>query len=157
MGPPDRCAEPTNSLTLDEAKARICASVSPIADVEEVPLLQARGRVLATGLAAPVDLPPFPNSAMDGYALRHADIARQAQAVLSVIGTSFAGKPYVGRVGPSECVRIFTGAAMPEGADTVIMRENIIREADRIRLTGTVVPLAPTAGISKNASLARSG
>jgi molybdopterin molybdotransferase len=127
---------------LDEAIARICASVAPIADMEEIPLMQARGRVLATGLAAPIDLPPFPNSAMDGYALRHADMARQASALLTVIGTSFAGKPYVGRVGPSECVRIFTGAAMPEGADTVIMQEDIIREADRIRLTGTVVPLA---------------
>jgi molybdopterin molybdotransferase len=142
MEPPDRCAEITNSFTVDEAKARIGASVVPIAGVEEIPLWQAHRRVLATGLAATMDIPPFPNSAMDGYALRHADIAGQAPGLLTIIGTSFAGKPYVGRVGPGECVRIFTGAAMPEGADTVIMQEDIIREAGHIRLVATPAPFA---------------
>jgi molybdopterin molybdotransferase len=142
MATPDRCAEPAHSLTLDAAQARIGASVAPIAGVEQIPLWQARGRVLATGLAAPMDIPPFPNSAMDGYALRHADSVGQAHAELTVIGTAFAGKPYGGRVGPGECVRIFTGAALPDGADTVVRQEDSIRESDRIRLTAAPAPLA---------------
>ncbi len=139
---PDRCAEPANSLTLEEAQARIRECVPPLSDVEDVPLKQARGRVLAESLTAPFDLPPFPNSAMDGYAFHHAGISNHADASLTVIGTSFAGKPYDGVPGPRECVRIFTGAAIPTGADTVIMQEDVIRETDNIRLAKTVTALA---------------
>jgi len=134
----DHCADSMNSLTLAEAQARICESVTPISGVERIPIKQARGRILAEKLTAPIDLPPFPNSAMDGYALRHADVAGQTDALLTVIGTSFAGKPYEGLLGPGQCVRIFTGAAIPAGADTVIMQEDVIRDDDQIRLARTV-------------------
>ncbi len=134
----DRCAESVNSLTLAEAQARICESVTPISGVECIPLKQARSRVLAERLVASIDLPPFPNSAMDGYAFRHGDITGQMDSSLTVIGTSFAGKPYEGLLGPGQCVRIFTGAAIPAGADTVIMQEDVIRVADHIRLAREV-------------------
>jgi len=132
---PDRCAEPSRSLGLDEALARILGSLAPVAGIERVSLEQAPGRVLAEDVFAPFDLPPFPNSAMDGYALRHRDIEAYAEAGLEVVGTSFAGRPYTGSVETGQCVRIFTGAAMPDGADTVVMQENVLRDGGRIRLT----------------------
>ncbi len=138
----ERCAESVSSFTMEEAQARIRESVTPISGVEDVPLKQARGRILAVNLMAPFDLPPFPNSAMDGYALRHGDIAGQMEACLTIIGTSSAGKPYDGLLGPGECVRLFTGAAVPAGADTVIMQEDVIRDVDQIRLARTVLPHA---------------
>ncbi len=135
---PDRCAELSASYTLDEALSHILTSIKPMAETEEVSLKEALGRVLAVNLDAPLDLQPFPNSAMDGYALRHADIAEHQDNMLTVIGASFAGKPYTAKVGAGECVRIFTGAAIPEGADTVIMQENVVRDDKHARLTGTV-------------------
>jgi len=138
----DRCADLLNSLSLAEAQAHIFASVTPISGIECVPLKQAQGRFLAETISAPISLPPFPNSAMDGYALRHGDIAGQRGSLLTVIGTAFAGKPYEGLLGQCQCVRIFTGAAMPTEADTVIMQEDVICEGDQIRLTRTVSPYA---------------
>ena len=141
MEPNDRCAEPTN-LTLTDAQVRIQKTVAPITGIEEIPLKQAKGRVLATTITAPIDLPPFANSAMDGYAFYHADLARQASATLTIAGTSFAGRPYPGKLGTGECVRIFTGAAMPNGADTVVMQEDVTRLSDGIRLEKAILPLA---------------
>lgn len=135
MEPSDPCALPAHFFSLEQAQARILESVAPIAGQEQVPLLQAGGRVLAESLLAPLDLPPFPNAAMDGYALRHADLAGLAKArTFAVIGTSLAGKPYAGQVGSGECVRISTGAAIPVGADTVIMQEDVIQEGASIRI-----------------------
>ena len=135
---PDLCAEPSHSLSLDEALARILESLAPVAGIERVPLQWALGRVLAENVSAPFDLPPFPNSAMDGYALRHRDIEPYGEIGLEVAGTSFAGRPYAGNVDVGQCVRIFTGAAMPADADTVVMQEHVSRDADRIRLTRPV-------------------
>lgn len=148
MAHTDHCAEPAGSFTLEEALAHIGRTVSPIIGVAGVLLRQAQGRVLAENLVAPTDVPPFPNSAMDGYALRHADLAGQHSAWLKVVGTSFAGQPYTGCVGPMECVRIFTGAAIPSGADTVIMQEDVIRETDRIH---------PTKAVQANANVRPAG
>jgi len=134
MEPTDRCAEPGRSLTLDDALAHILAAIPPLTDRENIPLRQALGRVLAADIHAPFDLPPFANSAMDGYALRHADVAGQPDAALAVVGTAFAGQPYPGKVDAGQCVRIFTGAVLPEGADSVLMQEDARRENDQIRL-----------------------
>lgn len=131
---PDSCAEPSRSLSLAEALARILGSVAPVAEQDNLSLEQALGRVLADDVFAPFDLPPFPNSAMDGYALRHQDIKGAVESGLHVMGTSFAGRPYPGVVEAGQCVRIFTGAAMPAGADTVVMQENVRREDGRIWL-----------------------
>ena len=131
----DRCAEPARSLSLDEALARILAAISAVAGTESISLPKVLGRVLAEDLAAPYDLPPFANSAMDGYALRHEDVAGTADATLAVMGTAFAGRPYLGKVDEGQCVRIFTGAALPEGTDSVAMQEDAILTDGCIRLS----------------------
>ncbi|MGE4253452.1 MAG: gephyrin-like molybdotransferase Glp [Parvibaculaceae bacterium] len=109
-------------LPVDEAKARILKGAKALPS-EMVPLRQALGRVLAKNVTAKRDQPPFPASAMDGYAVRHADIAT-VPATLKVIGMAPAGHGFRGKVKPGEAVRIFTGAPMPKGADTVVIQEN---------------------------------
>jgi molybdopterin molybdotransferase len=105
--------------------------------VERVPVARSAGRVLAEAVVSPIALPGFDNSAMDGYALRSAD-AREAGASLRVIGDQYAGRPSGLRVGEGECLRITTGAVMPEGADAVVMKENTLVEDDRIVLNESV-------------------
>ena len=109
-------------LPVDEAKARILAGVAPLA-AENVKLAEAAGRVLATAVTAARDQPPFPASAMDGYAVRGGDVA-EVPVSLKVIGMAAAGHGFRGQVGRGEAVRIFTGAPMPRGADTVVIQEN---------------------------------
>ena len=110
-------------LPVAEALLRVLASAPDPLAPETVPLAQARGRTLAHDLAALRTQPPFNASAMDGYALRAADLAT-VPAQLKLIGASAAGHGFAGAVGPGEAVRIFTGAPVPEGADTVIIQEN---------------------------------
>ena len=112
----------TALLPVDEAIARVVAGVVPL-DTESVLLAEAAGRTLAEPLAARRTQPPFPASAMDGYAVRAADLAAPP-ATLRLIGASVAGKGFTGRVGPGEAVRILTGAPVPEGADAVLIQEN---------------------------------
>lgn len=138
----DPCAEPAKSISLDAALARICGSLAPLAEIEHVPLEAALSRILAEDVLAPFDLPPFPSSAMDGYALRREDLLYEGETKLDVIGTSFAGRPFFGRLAPGQCVRIFTGAAIPEGADAVAIQEDAIRERDTVRLHRTLSPQA---------------
>ena len=109
-------------LTLDEARARILEAVAPLAETERLPLPEALHRVLAEPVTARIDVPAHTNSAMDGYALRAADIAGKGTK-LRLIGDSFAGHPFDGRVGAGQCVRIMTGAVLPAGADAVVMQE----------------------------------
>lgn len=109
-------------LPVDEALERILAGLDRLAP-ETVPLAEAGGRVLAGPLRALRTQPPFDSSAMDGYAVRAADLAG-VPARLRVIGESAAGKRYKGAIGPGEAVRIFTGAPLPEGADTILIQEN---------------------------------
>ncbi|MBL4917467.1 gephyrin-like molybdotransferase Glp [Szabonella alba] len=117
-------------ISVDEALARVFALVSPL-PVETVPLRQANGRILAAPVTALRDQPPFDASAMDGYAIH--DAARPGLS-LRVIGTAQAGKGFAGRVGPGEAVRIFTGAPVPEGADRVVIQEDVTAAGDRITL-----------------------
>jgi molybdopterin molybdotransferase len=114
-------------LPVEEAVARLLAGVSPL-PAETIPIARAHGRVLAEDLAARLTQPPFPASAMDGYALRAADAPQGAR--LRVIGISRAGERFTGRLQEGEAVRIFTGAPVPEGADTVLIQENAQREGD---------------------------
>lgn len=107
-------------------------------DLEMVRLAEAHGRVLAQDLKALRTQPPFPASAMDGYALRGADV-QTAPATLKVIGVAAAGHPFDGAIGPGEAVRIFTGAPVPEGADTVQMQENTSRHGDEVTILKAVV------------------
>jgi molybdopterin molybdotransferase len=107
----------------------IAERVTPIADIETVPLAAARGRVVARDVIAPIDLPPFDNSAVDGYAVRHADLAREGDTRLTVVDRVTAGHAADRELRAGEAVRIFTGAPMPAGADTVFMQEDV-RAAD---------------------------
>lgn len=136
MAKPDYCAEPRN-LQLEDAKSRILSSVGQIVETENLPLKEALGRVLAEDLTAPLSLPPFANSAMDGYAFRYADLQAYSQSGLTVIGTSFAGRPFLGEIAKGQALRIFTGAAMPAGGDTVVMQEHVETSGEVIRLTRT--------------------
>jgi molybdopterin molybdotransferase len=120
-------------LSVEDAAALIAARVAPLAGTEEVPLHEARGRVLATGLVAPRDLPPFRNSAVDGYAFRHADLRPGGETRLPMRGRVAAGQG--GGVLPAgAAIRIFTGAPIPEGADTVVMQEDARQENEAVLL-----------------------
>jgi molybdopterin molybdotransferase len=109
-------------MAVAEAKARIVAGVEPLPG-ESVSIYEASGRVLAEALRANLTQPPFDASAMDGYAVRAADVA-QLPISLKVVGASAAGHGFDGQVGPMEAVRIFTGAPLPQGADTVVIQED---------------------------------
>ena len=109
-------------LSVAEALARVTQGLEPL-EPERVPLEQARGRVLAEDVAADLTQPPFDASAMDGYAVRAADVAT-LPATLRLIGEALAGRGFDGEVGQGEAVRIFTGAPVPKGADTVVIQEN---------------------------------
>jgi molybdopterin molybdotransferase len=113
-------------LPVAEALARVLESVAPL-PAEQVAVTQAHGRVLAADLAALRTQPPDALSAMDGYAVRGADVAR-APAKLRVIGEVAAGRPFEGTVGAGDAVRIFTGGVLPAGADTIVIQENTSRD-----------------------------
>jgi molybdopterin molybdotransferase len=120
-----------NALSVAEARGQILAAARRIADIEDVPLSQALGRTLAKDLAAKRTQPPVAVSAMDGYALRAADLAT-LPVQLKRIGESAAGHGFAGEVKSGECVRIFTGAPVPQGADTVLMQEYVRTDGDMI-------------------------
>jgi molybdopterin molybdotransferase len=110
-------------LPVEDALARLLAGANPISRTQEVSLYEANGRVLAADLTARLTQPPFDASAMDGYALRAEDAA-EIGSVLSVIGESAAGHAFSGQVSKGETVRIFTGAPVPDGADSVLLQED---------------------------------
>jgi molybdopterin molybdotransferase len=124
-------------IAVEEALKRVLASVEAPLGEERAPLGGALNRVLARDVVALRTQPPFANSAMDGYALKAADAA-SAGAVLRVIGESAAGRAFQGMVQSGETVRIFTGAPMPAGADSVAIQEDVTREGDAARLTASV-------------------
>jgi molybdopterin molybdotransferase len=100
-------------------------------ETERVPLDGARGRVLAEDLAAQLTQPPFDASAMDGFAVRAADLSK-LPAALTVIGEAVAGAGFAGTVGSGQAVRIFTGAPVPKGADVVVIQENVDLDGDEV-------------------------
>ncbi|QIZ78946.1 molybdopterin molybdotransferase MoeA [Ferrimonas lipolytica] len=110
--------------------------ITPIQQVESVALEQAAGRILADDIYCAIDLPPFANSAMDGYAVRSSEVA--AGATLTVAGKSFAGIPFTGECGVGECVRIMTGALLPEGLDTIVMQEQTEAAGDQVTFMADV-------------------
>jgi molybdopterin molybdotransferase len=123
---------PLKGLTVDVARARMLAEAHAL-PVETVPLADADGRVLAEDILATRDQPPFAASAMDGWAVRRADAAEGA--VLAIVGESAAGRGHEGTVGAGQAVRIFTGAALPKGADLVVIQEEAERSGDTVRLS----------------------
>ena len=121
-----------NSMPVDKARAFIHRFLEPLTATLRVPVRTALGRVLAEDVVSPVDVPSHRNSAMDGWALRAADLAPGGESTLEEVGASFAGRPFAGKVGPGQCVRIMTGGVVPEGADTVVMQERAKAEGRRV-------------------------
>jgi molybdopterin molybdotransferase len=131
-----------NSMPVDRARALIRSFLAPVTATERVHIRQALDRVLAADVVSPHDVPGHDNSAMDGYAVRFADLARDAETILVRVGESFAGKPSTATVGPGQCVRIFTGGVMPAGADTVVLQERVRAEGERARVAAGAVAKA---------------
>jgi molybdopterin molybdotransferase len=120
-----------NALRVDKAIEAIRACVSPITQTERVPVRQSLGRVLAEDIVPSINVPAHDNSAMDGYAVRFADL-EEAETALTEVGSAFAGRVYQGSVGRGECVRVMTGAVMPPGTDTVVIQEATRKDGDRV-------------------------
>lgn len=130
-----------NALRVDKAREAIRACLTPITEAERVALRSALGRVLAEDIVSALDVPAHDNSAMDGYALRFADLKRDAETALDEIGSAFAGRAFTGTLGAGQCVRVMTGAVLPRGADVVVVQEVTRREAGKV-----IVPPGQKAG-----------
>jgi molybdopterin molybdotransferase len=130
-------------LSIDDVERLIAERVTPVAETETVALKDARGRVLAADVVAPIDLPPFDNSAVDGYAARHADLGTKGETTLVIVDRVTAGRATGREIGAGEAIRIFTGAPMPQGADTVFMQEDV-------RVDGETVIVPP--GLKRGAN-----
>jgi molybdopterin molybdotransferase len=125
-------------MSVDEAVSIIAARVTAVQDIETVSLAAADGRILAKEISAPLPLPPFTNSAVDGYAVRSADLAQVQEKAFPVAGRVQAGASAQGPVEPGHAVRIFTGAPMPQGADTVFMQEDVRLDQGRVVLPASL-------------------
>ena len=117
-----------DALHVEKAREAMRACIAPITDTELLPVRQSLGRILAQEIVPAINVPAHDNSAMDGYAVRFADLG----APLTEIGMALAGKPFHGSVGAGECVRVMTGAVMPPGTDTVVIQEVVKREGKTI-------------------------
>jgi molybdopterin molybdotransferase len=116
-----------DALRVDKALEAIRACLSPIEETEKVAVRNALGRVLAQEIVPDINVPAHNNSAMDGYAVRSSDL-KDSEVQLDEIGVALAGKPFAGPVKEKQCVRIMTGAVMPQGADTVVIQEVVKRD-----------------------------
>ena len=128
-----------DALPVAQAQEFIARLVPRIAGAEVLPIRSALGRVLARDVVSPIDVPAHDNSAMDGYALRGAELRRDADTRLAVAGTGLAGQQFDGAVPPGHCVRIMTGAVMPAGLDTVVPQEFVRSEGGAVVVPAGVV------------------
>lgn len=119
-----------NAMSVVQARQFIAQFLSPVIETENLPTMQALGRVLAVDIVSPSNVPNHNNSAMDGYAFKYSEGIKVAK----IIGTAFAGNAFAGVVNASECIKIMTGAVIPAGADTVVMQERIAIKSDCITL-----------------------
>lgn len=131
-------------MAVEEAQALILERIPPATGEESVTLAEARGRVLAAPLLAPLPLPPFFNAAVDGWAFRHADLTPGAETALTEVGRIAAGQAAPRALAAHEAMRVFTGAPMPPGADTAVMQEDVRRE-------GTAIFIPPGLKLGANA------
>ncbi len=127
----------SNSLDAKQALQQILTRLQPIAKTEVLPIRDALGRIIAEEIRSKIDVPGHTNSAMDGYAIDGAELPSQGQQAFVVAGTAWAGRPYLGNVKSGECIRIMTGAAMPENTDTVIMQEHVQKDGGNILVDNT--------------------
>jgi molybdopterin molybdotransferase len=145
-------------MSVDEAVAIVGARVTPVREIETIGIAQADGRILAAGVSAPLPLPPFTNSAVDGYAVRSRDLPRKQETAFVVTGRVAAGAAATEAIEPGHAMRIFTGAPMPAGADTVFMQEDVrlddegkvvlpqgLRTGANVRAAGEDIPVGSAA------------
>jgi molybdopterin molybdotransferase len=135
-------------LGIDAARAMIFERVTPVAGIEKVPLRQALGRTLAEDIAAPIAVPGYDNSAVDGYAVRFDDLDPAKPTTLRCVDRIAAGHDPAGALAPGAAARIFTGAILPEGADVVIMQEDCERDGEKVIIRP---------GIKRDANTRRAG
>ena len=128
-----------NALRVDKACEAIRSCITPLKQAEKLAIRDALGRVLAEDIVPAIDVPSHDNSAMDGYAVRFRDLSLETP--LEEIGTALAGRPFAGKVGANQCVRVMTGAVMPPGTDTVVIQEIVKTDHGKI-----VVPPGQKAG-----------
>jgi molybdopterin molybdotransferase len=121
-------------MPVGKARELIARFLAPVTTVERLGVRAALGRVLAEDVVSPLNVPAHDNSAMDGYAVRFADLKSAGDVALKVAGTSFAGVPFQGAVRAGECVRIMTGGVMPNGTDTIVMQEHVKADQDRVAI-----------------------
>lgn len=129
------CYDPNNNpslLTVEQTLINIKSSIKRLTHVQKQHIRDALGFVLAEDVVSAINVPPHRNSAMDGYAINSDVFKNDLPITLKVTGSSFAGKPFDGKVTETDCVRIMTGAMMPDGCDTVIMQEQVERQDDSI-------------------------
>ncbi len=131
-----------NSMPVAKARELIRSFLAPMSAIERVNVRGALERVLAEDIVSPLAVPGHDNSAMDGYAVRFADLSGDKETVLKRVGESFAGKPWSGSIGARECVRIFTGGVMPQGADSVVMQERTSEDAGGVHIAPGAVTKA---------------
>jgi molybdopterin molybdotransferase len=122
-----------DALHVDKARAAIRACLEPVREAERVPVREALGRVLAEDVVPSIDVPGHDNSAMDGYAVRAADLGA-GETVLEEAGAALAGRKFAGTLAPGQCVRVTTGAVMPAGADTVVVQEVVKVKDGRVMI-----------------------
>src|ERR1700710_298843 len=127
-------------MSVDEAVGLIATRVTPMRDVETIALVRADGRILAHDIAAPLPLPPFTNSAVDGYAVAGRDLPQNSEQAFPVSGRVQAGGSAAAPVKPGQAMRIFTGAPMPDGVDTVFMQEDGRLEKGQVVLPAGLKP-----------------
>ncbi len=143
----DQHAQPSgNTLSVNAAKQIIQQYIRALSDKESVGIFTALGRVLADDIVSTLNVPPHDNSAMDGYALAGEQLAQGDRLELTVVGDSFAGRPFQGAVNVGECVRIMTGAVMPFGCDTVVPQEltTAINNSTDIQMSGHKISFSTT-------------
>ena len=123
-------------MPLETALTQMLGRITPLHEVETLPLVRCFGRIAARDIVSPLNVPGFDNSAMDGYAVRLADL--QTGNALPVAGKAFAGQPFSGEWPAGTCVRIMTGAPVPAGCDAVVMQEETEQTDDGVRFTANV-------------------
>ncbi|MCG9685000.1 molybdopterin molybdotransferase MoeA [Vibrio sp. Isolate23] len=131
------CCDAPGLMPIEDAMKQMLSPIKPIQTTLQLPLAEAIGYVLAEDILSPIFVPPFDNSAMDGYAIRIADLNNNN--VLPLAGKSFAGQPFEGKWPKGTCVRIMTGAQIPEGCDAVIMQENTEQTEQGVQFNQTDV------------------
>ena len=124
-----------NSLRADKVNAFLAELVSPVVDIETIGLFDGLNRVLAHDIISPISVPPHDNSAMDGFAFDGAQLSISNSLELKIIGTALAGNAWQGGIGHGECLKIMTGAIMPEGIDTVVPQEMVVLNAEKKHIT----------------------